>query len=82
MILVTDTLEINTHSTRSSITDIMLYKIFIGVIGFMYLILKGINCQLFSQWAFDKPLGTSSAMDFFYGFIITNFKIKKETNAV
>ena len=34
MVLVTDTLEINTHSTRSSITtDVMLYKIFIGVIG-------------------------------------------------
>lgn len=33
MILVTDTLEINTHSIRSSITEVMLYKIFIEVIG-------------------------------------------------
>ena len=36
MILVADSLEINTDSTKSSITDFRLYKIFVRVIVYVF----------------------------------------------
>lgn len=83
MILETDSMEINTDSTKSSITDFRLYKIFHRSRWFMYLIFHKIHYELFTQWDFARySFGRLIWKDiFFLRFKIILWIKKKQTSS-